>query len=368
MRKVCSVGYINDVDEHLAEIDSEQFRKVYECIGKTDCIIFAGEGRSGGAGEIGLGGIDPDKVWLTTTYDIGFPGKNLSQAIPHLERRFGQVILLINSGSGETSTPRQTALNAVEYIQKSGNKGFKIVDLGSDPDSKIAQASKEYGYFLKVKGRETVPKNTEDFWKTGIMNDVYELLTMLLFQKIKEGINGDKDYQWVIEEMKEEMEIVGRLIDKHINSGWYDGLIEKMMERSRITMAGLDHSRRVAKMLGIRLQHVKKDEVYLPGESSFPRRGDIAFFVSFSGETPTLLDWVEKYEKAGIKNIYSVVGNRSKLSKRSKSLIIAEPEEIFHERVSFILSPLPAMLMAKFAERGIRFPEEWMKLAHCFME
>ena len=370
MSEICSLEYINDINNHRVEIDPEQFRQFYEYIKSLRVAIFAGEGRSGTGGEIGLGGINPYLLWLVTTYDVGFPGKDFSEAIKCLENIFGKTGLIVNSGSGETSTPKQTALNAVERIKK-GDREFKIAAVCSDQNSTIARAAKKYGYFLEVKGREESPKNTQDFWKTGIMNDIYELLAMLLFQKIKEGINGNRDYQWVLKEMEREMEVVGKLIDKHINSGWYSDLIEKMAGRASVAMNGVNFSRRVAKMTGIRAQHVKEavnDRVYLPGSSSSPRIGDILLLISFSGGTPALLEWLKKYEVAGIENIYSVVGNESELSKRSNSLIIDEPEGIFHLRTSFLLSPLPAMLVVKLAKGGRELPEHIVKIAHGIME
>lgn len=370
MSEVCKVLYINEVDENRQKIDEEKFKVFYGDLSEADCIILLGSGRSVSVLKISMGGLDFQRFELKTIHDVGFPGK-MFEAAPLLEKKFKKIVLLVNSGRGETSTPKQAVKELVRYIEKTGSKKFTIDATSSNPESTIGKAAIKYGNFLEVKGREIEPQSTEDFEKRGIMGDLYELLTLLIYQKNKEGLNQKRDAQWVMREMEREMVTIGKMIDEYIDFDWYMDLIKKMEKRSNVITDGLGISRIAVEMFGIRLQHVKRaigDEVYLPNSSPpVPRAGDIIFFISRSGETAELLEGVEKYEAIGAE-IYSVVRNESPLSRETKSLIIEVPAIQFHERATFILSPFPIKLAKVLKSHGREIPEYIMRAEHPLME
>lgn len=372
MYEVCGAGYINKIGENLVEINERQFEIFYGYMKDADLIIPAAVGRSGGSIFIGLGGLDYNKVEIRNMQDRGCPWNNLLEALKDLERKFENIVLVGNSGRGETPTPRQAIQEGKKHIEKKAENKLTIISTGSNPKSTIGKIAAEYGCFLEVKGREKTPMFAEEFEKQGVMGDVYELLTMLLYQKTKEGINGNRDYRWVLKETAREMEIVGKLIDKHICSDWYSDLIEKMEKRSNIFADGLGLSKEATRMIAMRLQHPKRalgDEVFLPDSSPpVPRPGDIPFFISRSGETEVLLDYVEEYRTINVSDIYTVVGRNSSLSKKSNALIINSSKELFYERVTFTLSPLPILLIIALKKHKRNLPEELLKLAHPFRE
>ncbi len=197
------------------------------------------------------------------------------------------------------------------------------------------------------------------------MNDVYELGSLLLFQKTKEAINEQKDYKAVFEKIEEESKVIGKIVDSFVSSENYKHIIDKLETRSRITMGGLGPARNAAKMTAIRLQHVKRaigDEAYLSGPfAPRPRAGDILFLISWSGETEPVLGWCREQKKFG-GYAYSIIGNESTLSRESDSFIIESPPTTFYERATFAFSPLPLHLVERLHQRGFRLPEyimEW---------
>ncbi len=356
------IGYISGIMKNVHSIKPGEFKPFYDDLNAADCIILLGEGRSQSAMYIGMGQLDK---WARTMVDIDFPGKDLLDAAPVLEKKYDRIALLVNSGSGETSTPRIVVKQLSDYIEREKSDTFTIDAVVSNTKSSIGKiGEKEYGNVVELKGRERSPKSTNGYLKHGIMNDVYELGSLLLFQKTKEALNEKRDYMTVFEKMDSELKILNKIVTKFVKSANYKDIIDKLEMRSRITMGGLGPARNVAKMTAIRLQHVKRaigDEVYLSGPfAPRPRAGDILFMISESGETEPLLGWCKEQKESG-GYAYSIVGSESTLSQESGSFIIESTPTTFYERATFALSPLPLHLVKRLNQRGLKLPEYIMK-------
>jgi 6-phospho-3-hexuloisomerase len=356
-------GYIHGVMENIHNIDPIQFKPLYDDLDAADCIILIGEGRSQNALYIGMGQLNK---WIRTIVDVDFPGRDLLDAAPVLEKKYDRVALLVNSGSGETSTPKIMVKQLSDYIEREKSDTFTIDAVVSNKKSSIGRmGEKEYGNVVELGKRGRNPKSTNGFLKHGIMNDVYELGSLLLFQKTKEALNEKKDYTAVFEKIEQESKIITRVVKSFTNQKSYEDLINNLETRSRITMGGQGPARNVAKMTAIRLQHVKRaigDEAYLSGPfAPRPRAGDILFMISYSGETEPLLGWCKDQKESG-GYAYSIVGNESTLSRESDSFIIESTPTTFYERATFALSPLPLHLVKRLNQRGLKLPEyimEW---------
>jgi 6-phospho-3-hexuloisomerase len=302
--------------------------------------------------------------------DTDFPGRDIVEAAPILEEKYDRIALLVNSGSGETSTPRIVVKQLSDYIEREKSDKFTIDAIVSNKKSSIGIiGEKEYGNVVELKGRllkkPRISNVTNGYLKHGIMNDVYELGSLLLFQKTKEALNEGKDCTTVFEKMDVESKIIKRIVSKFVKSANHKDIIDKLETRSRITMGGQGPARNVAKMTAIRLQHVKRaigDEAYLSGPfAPRPRAGDILFMISYSGETEPLLGWCKDQKESG-GYAYSIVGNESTLSRESNSFIIESTPTNFYERATFALSPLPLHLVKRLNFRGLNLPEyimEW---------
>ncbi len=362
LNKFSKVRYIEDVIKNVCNIKRSEFKPFYEELFDADCIILVGEGRSQSALYIGMGQLNKT---VRTMVDIDFPGRNILEAAPLLEKKHDKIVLLVNSGSGETITPKIVVRQLTDYIERTGTPKFSINAVVSNPNSSIGRiGEREYGNVIELKGRDKKSNSSNGFLKHGIMNDVYELGSLLLFQKTKESLNEHADYRAVFEKIEEESQIIARIVKEFVNSEIYRDVISRLETRSRITMGGLGPARNVAKMTAIRLQHVKRaigDEAYLSGPfAPRPRAGDVLFLISWSGETEPLLEWCREQKEIG-GHVYSIVGNESTLSAESKSFVIPSSPVDFYERATFALSPLPLHLVQRLNQRGFKLPEYIMK-------
>ncbi|RLG38831.1 SIS domain-containing protein [Candidatus Alkanophaga liquidiphilum] len=365
MRVCKEEQYINTIFENVMCVRRDEFARFYEDIAAADCLIPVGEGRSQCALYIGLGQIRKE---VKTIDDIDFPGRNIEEAAPILEKEYDRIALVVNSGSGETSIPKRTVEQLIKYIEGTGSEKFTIDAIVSNTKSSIGRVNeKDFGTVIELKGREKAPNSAEEFLKHGIMNDIYELGSMLLMQKTKEAINEGLDAQAVFRKMEEEMRVVGRLIDEYVTSEPHECLIEKMERRGHVIIGGLGPARKVARMTVIRLQHVKRaigDEAYLAGPlAPKPRAGDILISISWSGETDPVLKWCEEFKAFGAYT-YSIVGRRSTLSEMTESFMIRASPVEFYERAAFLLSPLPLKLVKRLYKRGFKLPEYVMSWYH----
>jgi len=361
--------YINETAENVQSISEEKIRILLENLREAECLILVAEGRSKAALHIGIGQL---KKEVKLVEDIDFPGRNLLDAVPVLKKQYKKIALVINSSSGKTTTPKETAKDLADYIHKrDGNKQFSIDVVTSKPRSSIGRIGKKYGSMLTLSGPKSKAKTMDWVLKKGIMNDVYELGSMVLFQKIKEALNEGRDHLWVIEEINKEMEEVGRTIDRYVDSAVYQSAVEKMSSRGHATLGGRGPGKNVAEMTIIRLQHVKRamgDQAYLSGElAPRPRHGDCLLLVSWSGENKPLFAWQKEYEASGA-DTFSIVGNHSTLSEATDSIIMESPANQFYLRAAFLLSPLPLLLVAKLKKNGFGLPPEIMDWYHSSTE
>ncbi|MBN1761501.1 MAG: hypothetical protein JW878_00270 [Methanomicrobia archaeon] len=368
--EICKFPYINETAGNVRRINEEAVRKLLDNLREADCLVLAAEGRSKAALRIGISQIDKEVKFVE---DIDFPGRNLLEAAPVLQSRYEKISLVINTSSGRTTTPTVIAEDLAGYIDThdAAHKQFSIDVVTSKLDSAIGQLGERYGTMLELSGPKTRTKTADWVLEQGIMNDVYELGSMVLFQKLKEAINGGRDHQWVIDETNKEMEVVGEIINRYVDSEVYQSLAEKMSTRGHVTVGGRGPAKNVAEMTVIRLQHVKRamgDQAYLSGElAPKPRRGDCLLLVSWSGENKPLSAWQHKYESSGAVT-FSIVGNKSTLSKATDSIIIESPSTQFYLRAAFLLSPLPLLLVANLEKEGFGLPPEIMNWYHSSTE
>lgn len=363
--------YINETAENVQSIREEEIEELLNNLRDAECLILVAEGRSRAALHIGIGQL---KKEVKLVEDLDFPGRNILEAAPVLKERYKKIALVMNSSSGKTTTPTETAKELAGFINKrDGDKQFTIDVVTSKSRSSIGRIGSKYGTMLKLRGPKSKVKTITKNWviKRGIMNDVYELGSLVLFQKIKEALNEGRDHLWVIKEMGREMESVGRLIDQCVDSAIYQSLAEKMSTRGHATLGGRGPARSVAEMTVIRLQHVKRamgDQAYLSGElAPKPRHGDCLLLVSWSGENKPLFAWQKEYKASGA-DTFSIVGNKSALSEATDSIVIESPANQFYLRAAFLLSPLPLLLVGNLEKSGFGLPPEIMGWYHSSTE
>jgi D-arabinose 5-phosphate isomerase GutQ len=307
-----------------------------------------------------------NKVVLTPD-DPGFPGKNMYDAAPDLERRYKKTLLLMNSGSGYSDDPLVMAQDLAKYIEETKTNKFSMGLLTSTYESPLAELTNKYGQTVLLKGRGK-SKPSFEYSETGMMGDIFELGTLELLNSMIEAIFRNLEVDDVYQLCNEEFEKIGDMIDANINSETYTQLVDIMEKRTDIFLGGKGTANEIAKMTGVRLFHIKSflgDNVYITRgvNTPHPRAGDLEILLSYSGETRPVIIWADVIKKfAG--TVFAITGNKdSTLAKKADLKIILEEEtkpstpRRFYTRAAYVLSPLPVKLAERLAQRGLKLPE-----------
>jgi len=373
-----TLKYIDRIRRNVLSVKGSSLKHLYDILDEADCVIPYGSGRSYCSIKIPMSQfakIFPEKVVITPE-DPGFPGNNMYEAARKLERRYRKIVLLLNSGSGESQEPLTVAWDLARYIDETGTDRYVIVGITSNPLSSIGSLASEYGLVIELRGRAR-HEEALDYTTTGIMGDTFELGSLLLVQGVVRALyEGERGRIKAIH--RQYLDHVSELIDKHIHSEQYDALVEHLMKRANVFVGGRGSADEVAEMTVIRLSHVKYaigDHVYQArgANTPRPRPGDLGILISCSGETPTVVRWARTMREEGC-TVYSIVGNpESSLARCSDYCIPVEagndegPRD-FYMYASYILSPLPIVLIGRLSEAGLRLPERLLRYYHSTVE
>ena len=378
--EISNMSFVNRIFQNFEKVDRAEIEALYHDILGAGVILPSGEGRSKGALSIAcseMAKMRGGKLVLDRG-DIGFPGRTMIEAAPILKQRFGQVCLLINSGSGKSMMPLLDAQQLAMHIAQHGNpRDFRIDVLTSERDSAIGKLGTKYGNVLVLKGREPdeAPTESKEFRTTGILEDLFILGTGVLFQAIAETLHEEASADTVIERCKQLFTEVGSVVDQIVSSDFFKALVDALEQRHSCFFVGLGSGREVARMTAVRVGHVKRamgDQIYVAGESNTPapRAGDVLIVISNSGETEIVAGWCKNFKRMGAL-VASVVGNQdstiaaaSDLSFTVKGDGIEGKPNSFYIKTAFALSPLPIYLVEKVGERGLRLPEYILRWHH----
>lgn len=371
---------MNRIFQNFEKVNRAEIEALYHDINGAGVILPSGEGRSKGALSIAcseMAKMRGGKLVLDRG-DIGFPGRTMIEAAPILKQRFGQVCLLINSGSGKSMMPLLDAQQLAMYIADHGNpRDFRIDVLTSERDSSIGRLGTKYGNVLVLKGREPdeAPTESKEFRTAGILEDLFILGTGVLFQAIAETLHEEASPDTVIHRSKQLFTEIGSLVDQIVASDFFKSLVDALEQRHSCFFVGLGSGREVARMTAVRVGHVKRamgDQIYVAGESNTPapRAGDVLLVISNSGETEIVAGWCKNFKRMGAL-VASVVGNPdstiaagSDLSFTVKGDGLEGKPNSFYIKTAFALSPLPIYLVEKVGQRGLRLPEYILRWHH----
>jgi 6-phospho-3-hexuloisomerase len=373
--------FVNRIFQNFEQVNRAEIEALYHDILGAGVILPSGEGRSKGALSIAcseMAKMRGGKLVLDRG-DIGFPGRTMIEAAPTLRQRFGQVCLLINSGSGKSMMPLLDAQQLAMYIAQHGNqRDFRIDVLTSEPESPIGKLGTKYGNVLVLKGREAdeaLPTESKEFRTAGILEDLFILGTGVLFQAIAETLHEEASADTVIGRCKQMFTEIGSVVDQIVASDFFKSLVDALEQRHSCFFVGLGSGREVARMTAVRVGHVKRamgDQIYVAGESNTPapRAGDVLLVISNSGETEIVAGWCKNFKRMGA-TVASVVGNPDSTIAAASDLsfivkgdgVVGKPNS-FYIKTAFALSPLPIYLVEKVGERGLRLPEYILRWHH----
>ena len=370
--KISSFGYVNKIQENVSGIKRKELAPLFEELKSADCVICGGSGRSlyslnAAMSQIALSQVGWRNKVVLTPDDPGFPGKNMYDAAPDLERRYKKTLLLMNSGSGYSDDPLVMAQDLGKYIEETKTNKFSMGLLTSTYESPLAELTNKYGQTVLLKGRGK-SKPSFEYSETGMMGDIFELGTLELLNSMIEAIFRNLEVDDVYQLCNEEFEKIGDMIDANINSETYTQLVDIMEKRTDIFLGGKGTANEIAKMTGVRLFHIKSflgDNVYITRgvNTPHPRAGDLEILLSYSGETRPVIIWADVIKKfAG--TVFAITGTKdSTLAKKADLKIILEEEakpstpRRFYTRAAYVLSPLPVKLAERLAQRGLKLPE-----------
>jgi len=381
-RKISGIEYIELISDNLLKMAEKNLPPLYEDLRTADCIVCGGSGRSLHSLNIAMSQIammnDP-KV-IITREDVGFPGRGMYDAASQLEKRHRKIVLLVNSGSGESDDPRHLAEELEKYLEETGSTKFTMGLITSNPNSSIAKIAQRHGHVVKVEGRikQQLP-SSDAYSETGIMGDLFELGSLFLLQMITEAIADGSSVERVLELISEEAPILRKITENALHSEATKAALDILERRSDVFLGGRGTAEEVAKMTAVRLFHIKKflgDDVYIARgvNTPHPRAGDLEILISYSGRTKPVVGWCNRFRGLG-GTVLSIVGREGSALDLNSDLRILLEETVehgkprrFYMRAAYVLSCLPILLTERLSVKGLILPEYILNWYHSIIE
>jgi D-arabinose 5-phosphate isomerase GutQ len=381
-RKISGVEYIERISDNLLKVKEKSLFPLYEKLRAADCIVCAGSGRSLHSLNIAMSQIammKEPKV-IITREDVGFPGRGMYDAASQLEKRHRKVVLLINSGSGESDDPKNLVEDLEKYLEETGSEKFSMGLITSNPYSSIARIVQRHGHVVKVEGRgkQQLP-SSDAYSETGIMGDLFELGSLFLLQMITETISKGSSVEKILELLDEEAPILREITENALHSEAIKASLDFLERRSDVFLGGRGTAEEVAKMTAVRLFHIKKflgDDVYIARgvNTPHPRAGDLEILISYSGKTKPVVGWGSMFKSLG-GTVLSIVGHEGTALERNSDLKILLEEKVepgkprrFYMRAAYVLSCLPILLTERLSLKGLILPEYILNWYHSVIE
>ena len=380
--KISGAEYVERISDNLLKMTKNNLLPLYEDLRTADCIVCGGSGRSLHSLNITMSQIammNEPKVVITRE-DVGFPGRGMLDAASQLEKRHKKIVLLINSGSGESDDPIHLAEELEKYLEQTGTTKFTMGLITSNSKSSLAKIVQRHGNVVVVAGREKKQLPTSDAYsQTGIMGDLFELGSLFLLQMITEAISENNSVERVLELIAEEAPVLKKITENAVDSEATEAALEILERRSDVFLGGRGTAEEVAKMTAVRLFHIKKflgDDVYVARgvNTPHPRAGDLEILISYSGRTKPVVGWCNRFRGLG-GTVLSIIGcNETALDLNSDLKIILE-EKIepgkprrFYMRAAYVLSCLPILLTERLNAKGLLLPEYILNWYHSVIE
>jgi Predicted sugar phosphate isomerase involved in capsule formation len=311
MIEEANIKYILTIFDNIKALNAKEVESFYYDLLSVRVIVPSGEGRSKGALSIACSEIakmNKGKIILDRS-DIGFPGRDLYEAAPLIRNKYGPMSLLINSGSGKALIPLIDAQKLGQYISETGNvKDYRIDVVTSDPESPLGKLGARYGSIVNLKGQIIQENSSEvkEFRETGILTDIFELGSAVLYQAIAEAMNKDASADTIFSNIENIFKEIQEIFEDKSSIEFIKKVVEDLEKRSICFLGGLGSGLEVARMTAVRIGHIKRvlgDAVYVIRDVNLPtpRPGDIFIVISYSGETEVVVGWCKNFKKWAVK-------------------------------------------------------------------
>jgi D-arabinose 5-phosphate isomerase GutQ len=380
-QNISGVEYVKRISDNLLNVREKSLVSLYENLRSADCIVCGGSGRSLHSLNIAMSQIammKEPKV-IITREDVGFPGRGMYDAASKLEKRHRKIVLLINSGSGESDDPKYLAEKLEKYLEETGSDKFSMGLITSNVRSSIAKIVRRHGHVVEVEGRGKKQLPSDAYSETGIMGDLFELGSLFLLQMMAEALSEDSSVEKVLELIAEEAPVLRKITENAVHSKAAKASLDFLERRSNVFLGGRGTAEEVAKMTAVRLFHIKKflgDDIYIARgvNTPHPRAGDLEILISYSGETKPVVGWGSMFRSLG-GTVLSIIGRkRSSLEKNSDLQIILKEKvkpgkpRRFYMRAAYVLSCLPILLTQRLSLKGLELPEYILTWYHNIIE
>lgn len=380
-QKISGVEYVRRISDNLLNVKEKSIVSLYEDLRSADCIVCGGSGRSLHSLNIAMSQIAMMKrpKVVITREDVGFPGRGMYDAASQLEKRHQKVVLLINSGSGESDDPKYLAEKLEKYLEETGSEKFSMGLITSNVTSSIAKVVRKHGHVVEVVGRGKQQLPSDAYSETGIMGDLFELGSLFLLQMMAEALSEDSSVEKVRELITEEAPVLREITENAVHSKATKASLDFLERRSNVFLGGRGTAEEVAKMTAVRLFHIKKflgDDVYIARgvNTPHPRAGDLEILISYSGETKPVVGWGSMFRSLG-GTVLSIIGRKGSSLKRNSDLRILLEEKVkpgkprrFYMRAAYVLSCLPILLTQRLSLKGLELPEYILTWYHNIIE
>jgi len=385
--KISQLPYVNKIKDSIIGVDSGQLFNLYTDFCDNSVIVPIASGRSKCVMNIPVSqlALMEDSKIIKSTEGPSFPWGSVYEAAFNWETKYKNkgILFLFNTGSGTTEDPRNFAEDIKKYIEETDSKKFTIDVITGTPNSPIGNMGREYGHVLEIKSveKEILTKKKENnFIETGIMRDLFELVSGFNLQMLVEGlyrkISPDDIYNFFMEESEKELLHIGEVVDTCVNSPFYLSAINALERRSYVFRNSKGPGDEVVKMTLRRISHVKQalgEQIFITNPPR-PRAGDVQLSVSYSGNTSSVVNSAKIFRDLGGSQ-FSVISNKnSELSQNSDFFtFIEEKTKIgmprrFYMRAAFILSPIPIKLIERLKRRGIELDRTILHYFHSVTE
>jgi 6-phospho-3-hexuloisomerase len=381
-QKISGPKYVEQISDNLLKMTAKSLLPLYEDLKAADCIVCGGSGRSLHSLNVAMSQmammIEPKVV--ITREDVGFPGRGMYDAASKLEKRHRKIVLLINSGSGESDDPLHLAEELEKYLKETGSTKFSMGLITSNSKSSLAKIVQRHGHVVVVEGRTKQQMPSSDAYsETGIMGDVFELGSLFLLQMITEALFEKQSVERVLELVAEEAPILGEITETAVESEAIKKALDVLERRSSVFLGGRGTAEEVAKMAAVRLSHIKRfldDDVYIARgvNTPHPRAGDLEILISYSGRTKPVVGWCNRFKGLG-GTVLSIIAHKETALDTNSDLKILLEETVeygkprrFYMRAAFVLSCLPILLTERLNKKGLRLPEYILTWYHNIIE
>jgi D-arabinose 5-phosphate isomerase GutQ len=369
-QKISGVEYVERISNNLLNVKEKNLSPLYEELRSADCIVCGGSGRSLHSLNIAMSqmAMMKEPKVVISREDVGFPGRGMYDAASKLEKRHEKILLLINSGSGESDDPKYLAEKLEKYLEETGSEKFSMGLITSNVNSSIAKIVRRHGHVVGVEGRGKQQLPSDAYSETGIMGDLFELGSLFLLQMMTEGIFGGYSVEKVLELVAEEAPVLKKITEDAVHSEATKTSLDFLERRSNVFLGGRGTAEEVAKMAAVRLFHIKKflgDDVYIARgvNTPHPRAGDFEILISYSGETKPVVGWGKTVKSLG-GTVLSIVGCKGAPLEYDSDLQILLEEKVipgkprrFYMRAAYVLSCLPILLTQRLSSKGLNLPE-----------